>query len=1564
MLRIKTYRNADIQPILGDVTTRQRCSIAYATDGGDDFSSNFPTLHQPDEDVDDMISKLSHGSNSAPMSQKTNNGNISEEECIIENQVSRPSVTLQRSDDLKHNSTEQNESLLSVSPERSLNPDIDQTDEEGCTLLHKAASRGHLPKVVNLVLNGADPNKANEDGRTALHLAAEEGHEDILTFLSDHGSDVNAQCDLGQTALHTAIKKNHCPSALFLIVKGADIYKRDNNGRTPLHVAAKGAEETPYGGDSLIFASSSSGNLDLVKLFHSRGGDLNEENNIGQNPLHVAASKGYLDIAKYLVQEGCDMNKRDHRDFTPVHGAVLNGHLDVLDYLITQQAKITKYDGKGVLQLAATRGHVDVLKYFIKLGASAFEIDDSGQTSFHVATSMGHLEAEASGNWDIVNFFHDRTFSPLASFDSNLRPIKSCHKNGLTLLNNAIQNTNLEVIDYLITNGAKTNQSNEGSPLYMASRLGHLDAVNVLISRGISVNAESHRGQIPLHAAAATGRIQVVETLIENGSDLNKTDIDGWTPLHAAVQNGHLEVVRYLMWKGAIDIKCRGMTSLHIAAQSGHLDIVKHPNHGAANVNDEDNLGRIPLHSAAMKGDIELVQYLVEQGADVNKGDFDGWTPIHEALQSGNLFIVRYLLEKGAKLTKFKGRTPLSIASSAGHLDIVDFLLYNGADVNEENDTRGIPLHAAAANGSFEIVEKLLNHGSNVNKMADNGRTPLHAAVYSGREDVVRFLISHGATKTRFKGMSVCYIAAQHGYTHLVNYFTMTGCDVNDGTHSGKSPLLAASYNGDMDSVEILVTHGASINQADVNKWTPVHAAAQEGHLPVVTYLVENGADTNARDTDGMTPLHAAGDGDHEDVKQYLLRLRAKVKDERHNDTEKTDGMTPLQGAEDAGHEDVQQCLIRFRGEVQDERHKGTETTDRMTSLQAADDTGHEDVQQRLIRFRRGLQDERHKDTAKTNGMTPLQAAEGAGHEDVQQRLIWFRGVVQDEQHKVTEKTDGMTPLQAAEDAGGMTPLQAAEDAGHEDVQQCLIRFRGGVQDERHKGTEKTDGMTPLQAAEDAGHQDVQQCHIQSRTEVHDGQYDDTDQSFRSDGNCPEMVRGSVMSKVSACDRLSGINGESDYSTPLNVTTASIPMENSWRKNPPWRKNPDTLPRDIKKTIRPTRESCVAKPKTQLHGDEVPATDDLAINRENVAGDPNPGIKNPRRTNPDSISRHIKTTIRPTRMSCVFKPKTQLNGGEVPATNNLTITSENDAVDQKQRIKSKRGNIKNGLSILTLLHRAIAAFAFFFFCCPILVAGNLRWVEPVTLDVGTRGVVPFYLKRPSSSVQFSLYYTIQFGSKGRPFCINGQYDVDGFKNPSQVSRFTTTLIDRDTSLFVNMTIDDVDTIDGDQYIFIEIWRSVGNVLHDSQKKEVIVQRPPGPADCFITLSDSEYPYEVHCWAKTGSMPTILTCYQNDRDLVKVQNITDNGSTTRAIFLLPDTTHFSCCSHAITSTVGAATCNDFEWPPGYSGISSTEATSRSMFAGEQSNWPTDPRPKTDTIYGLEELSWGLAYGFFS
>ncbi|XP_041461300.1 uncharacterized protein LOC121412580 [Lytechinus variegatus] len=252
---------------------------------------------------------------------------------------------------------------------------------------------------------------------------------------------------------------------------------------------------------------------------------------------------------------------------------------------------------------------------------------------------------------------------------------------------------------------------------------------------------------------------------------------------------------------------------------------------------------------------------------------------------------------------------------------------------------------------------------------------------------------------------------------------------------------------------------------------------------------------------------------------------------------------------------------------------------------------------------------------------------------------------------------------------------------------------------------------------------------------------------------------------------------------------------------------------------------------------------------------------------------------------------------------------------------SEHRNASTGLPPTILLF--LQTFLQMILVLSILLAGfpvNVRAAgitEEITLQAGSRGVVPFHL--PSSqnnTFQGFPYYVFRFESQDRPFCINGERDVEGFKSQDQLSRFNTSVIDSDTSPYVNLIIDNVETLDQDVYIFKAIFfRSLEHVQYETVKKNIVVQIPHGPAKCFITVSgDDEFPYEVHCRASSGSAETSLSCYHNGQKLHSRNSIADDGQETRGIFFLPFDTRFACCSHVASSFISAATCSDFEWPP--------------------------------------------------
>ena len=149
-------------------------------------------------------------------------------------------------------------------------------------------------------------------------------------------------------------------------------------------------------------------------------------------------------------------------------------------------------------------------------------------------------------------------------------------------------------------------------------------------------------GATPLHIAIAKYRLEIVELLVTKGASLNVCCINGATPLYMAVRYGYLDIVKILVAKGA------------------KLDMV------GAN-------GKTPLYTASQYKYVEIAKFLLEQGADIDAVcSEDDSTPFHVAVYNGDISMVTMLLEKGADINKplYDGTTTLETASSRGFSEI------------------------------------------------------------------------------------------------------------------------------------------------------------------------------------------------------------------------------------------------------------------------------------------------------------------------------------------------------------------------------------------------------------------------------------------------------------------------------------------------------------------------------------------------------------------------------------------------------------------------------------------------------------------------------------------------------------------------------------------------------------------------------------------------------------------------------------------------------------------------------------------------------------------------------
>uniref|UniRef100_A0A8B9CZ54 Uncharacterized protein n=1 Tax=Anser brachyrhynchus TaxID=132585 RepID=A0A8B9CZ54_9AVES len=87
--------------------------------------------------------------------------------------------------------------------------DINALNSSRETLLHVAATNGHLAIMEYLISKGAKPDVKDKKGRTPLHRAAEKGDKTMVEMLLNANADPNAQDKEKRTPLHAAAERGH-----------------------------------------------------------------------------------------------------------------------------------------------------------------------------------------------------------------------------------------------------------------------------------------------------------------------------------------------------------------------------------------------------------------------------------------------------------------------------------------------------------------------------------------------------------------------------------------------------------------------------------------------------------------------------------------------------------------------------------------------------------------------------------------------------------------------------------------------------------------------------------------------------------------------------------------------------------------------------------------------------------------------------------------------------------------------------------------------------------------------------------------------------------------------------------------------------------------------------------------------------------------------------------------------------------------------------------------------------------------------------------------------------------
>ena len=481
--------------------------------------------------------------------------------------------------------------------------EVDETDDDGNTLLHLAADAGHPQVIAVAVKSGASVTVTNRKGLNpcqlaqirseekkhvsglhynslsdGLHQACSEGDVERLKFLLCQGARLSDKGGIGDTPLQSACHAGQTEVASLLIQLGADINAKDwFNRYTPLHCACE------------------NGHVDTVRLLVEHGADVNLKGEGGDTPLHYACQNVHVDTVRLLVEHGVDVNvKRDDGD-TPLHYACESGDVDIVRLLVELGADVNvkSDDGDTPLHRACQSGDVDTVRLLVDLRADVNVKRDDGDTPLHRACE--------SGDVDTVRLLVD------LRADVNVK-----RDDGDTPLHRACESGDVDTVRLLVDLRADVNVKRDDGvrPLHYACQNGHVNTVRLLLKQGAAVNVKRDDGNTPLHRACESGDVDTVRLLVEHGADVNVKSDDGDTPLHYACENGHVETVR-LLEEHSVDVNVMG------------------------------KYGDTPLHYACGNGHADTVRLLVELGADVNVKRDDGDTPLDCARRSRDMDTVR-----------------------------------------------------------------------------------------------------------------------------------------------------------------------------------------------------------------------------------------------------------------------------------------------------------------------------------------------------------------------------------------------------------------------------------------------------------------------------------------------------------------------------------------------------------------------------------------------------------------------------------------------------------------------------------------------------------------------------------------------------------------------------------------------------------------------------------------------------------------------------------------------------------------------------------------------------------
>ena len=382
----------------------------------------------------------------------------------------------------------------------------------------------------------------------------------------------------------------------------------------------------------------------------------------------------------------------------------------------------------------------------------------------------------------------------------------------------------------------------------------------LLSQKGNPIHKRTHDGRTYLFWAAYKNNIDLVVYLLQNGARTDILDDKGYTVLNFAANSGVTSRTMYelllhhdpsLLHKNT----SRGANALLLVSPYVHnFKLIDYLISKGLTLFDTDTNGHGVFNYATQKGHVSILKKLISRGVCYNdqtmlfatKPSRNGYNPLAFFKQLEALGV-------SPNSTDHKGMTPLhNLAYANNDLSSINYFIRKGISINSVDKNGNTPLINAASRNDLAVIKLLIGNNTDINHANNKGHTALTKALQN-TSDVVHFLLKKGAHTSIVdtRGYTLGYHLFQtYSDKNQENFLKKRalletfGLSVTAPQKDGNTLYHLAVEKQSRSMLDLLKSYTLNINAKNNDGYTPLQKAVMiSKNIQLITYLIELGAD-------------------------------------------------------------------------------------------------------------------------------------------------------------------------------------------------------------------------------------------------------------------------------------------------------------------------------------------------------------------------------------------------------------------------------------------------------------------------------------------------------------------------------------------------------------------------------------------------------------------------------------------------------------------------------------------------------------------------------------------------